>query len=247
LHGRYQGAAQSFSSVSQALDSAAAGTALGSAPVLAHLRTKRWATLVVINVRILIGFAFLPAGLKKLLDEPFTDPANTGAFHDFLDAFHATGAFYQFVGVMQLVTATLLITQRFATLGALFAVPITATIAAFCWSTIGVSVTAVVITLMFLGSLGLALWDLPRWRLVFARDDRAHEIVVPPRTDRVSMRLWQLCGLAIVTLYFATCAALGGVYRPKGMEMTNPAFYVMPAIFLLPFVTLAIDQLRLRR
>jgi uncharacterized membrane protein YphA (DoxX/SURF4 family) len=211
------------------------------------LRTKRWATLCVINLRILIGFAFLPSGLKKLLDEPFTDPANSGAFHDFLDAFHATGWFYQFVGVMQLVTATLLITQRFATVGALFAVPITATITAFCWSTHAGLPTSIVITLMFIGSLGLALWDLPRWQLVFAHDDRAHEVVMPARNPRVDMRLWQACGLAIIGLYFATCFALGGVYRPKGMELTDPAFYVMPTILLLPIVTLVVEQLRLRR
>jgi uncharacterized membrane protein YphA (DoxX/SURF4 family) len=215
--------------------------------MITRLRSKRWATLCVINLRILIGFAFLPSGLKKLLDEPFTDPAKTGRFHDFLDAFYATGWFYQFVGVMQLLTATLLITQRFATVGALFAVPITATIAAFCWSTQAGLPTSIVITLMFLGSLGLALWDLPRWQLVFARDDRAHELVVPARSERVDMRLWQACGVAIITLYFATCAALGGVYRPKGMEVTDPAFYVMPAILLLPIVTLVVEQRRLRR
>ena len=215
--------------------------------MITRLRSKRWATLCVINLRILIGFAFLPSGLKKLLDEPFTDPAKTGRFHDFLDAFYATGWFYQFVGVMQLLTATLLITQRFSTVGALFAVPITATIAAFCWSTQAGLPTSIVITLMFLGSLGLALWDLPRWQLVFARDDRAHELVVPARSERVEMRLWQACGVAIITLYFATCAALGGVYRPKGMEVTDPAFYVMPAILLFPIVTLVIEQRRLRR
>lgn len=201
----------------------------------------------MINLRILIGFAFLPSGLKKLLDEPFTDPAKTGAFHDFLDAFHATGWFYQFVGVAQLLTATLLITQRFATAGALLALPITATISAFCWSTLGPSPTSVVITLMLLGSLGLALWDLPRWQLVFARDDRPHELLVPARSARVDLHLWQLCGLAIITLYFATCALQGGVYRPKGMELTDPAFYVMPTILLLPIITLVVEQRRLRR
>ena len=210
-----------------------------------RLRTTRWATLCVINLRILIGFAFLPAGLKKLLDQPFTDPANTGAFHDFLDAFHATGWFYQFVGVMQLVTATLLITQRFATAGALLAVPITATITAFCWST-HVYPTAVVITLMFLGSVGLALWDLPRWQLLFARDDRMRELGVPVPAARADMRLWQLCGLAILVLYLATCAAAGGVYRPKGMDLANPAFYVMPTILLLPIVTLVVEAARSR-
>lgn len=209
--------------------------------MIARLRAKRWATLCVVNLRILIGFAFLPAGLKKLLDQPFTDPANTGAFHDFLDAFHATGWFYQFVGAMQLVTAVLLITQRFATIGALLAVPITATITAFCWST-HVYPTAAVITLMFLGSLGLALWDLPRWQLVFARDERVRELLdTPAPAAPVDMRLWQRCGVAIVTLYLGTCAALGGVYRPKGMALDEPAFYVMPAILLLPVIALAIE------
>ena len=214
--------------------------------MITRLRTKRWATLCVINVRILIGFAFLPSGLKKLIDEPFTDPAKTGAFHDFLDAFYATGWFYQFVGVMQLVTATMLITQRFATVGALFALPITATIAAFCWSTRAGYPTAIVITMMFAGALGLALWDLPRWQLVFARDDRPQELVVPARNAAVDMQLWQACGIAIVALYFGTCAMLGGVYRPKGMDVADPAFYVMPAILLLPVITFIIEQRRVR-
>ncbi len=214
--------------------------------MLESLRTQRWATLCVVNLRILIGFAFLPAGLKKLLAEPFTDPAKVGRFHDFLDAFHATGAFYQFVGVTQLLTATLLITQRFATVGALLAVPITATITVFCWSTGAGVPTITVITLMCLSSIGLLLWDLPRWRLIVARDDRDHAVHVAARAQLIDMRLWQLCGVAIVALYFGTCAALGGVYRPKGMEMTEPAFYVMPAIFLLPIITLVIDQRRQR-
>jgi uncharacterized membrane protein YphA (DoxX/SURF4 family) len=214
--------------------------------MLETLRTKRWATLCVVNLRILIGFAFLPAGLKKLLDEPFTDPAKIGRFHDFLDAFHATGWFYQFVGLTQLATAALLITQRFATLGALLAVPITATIAAFCWSTGAGIPTTTVITLMCLGSLGLALWDLPRWRLIVAPDDRDQQLHIPARIAAVDMRLWQLCGAAIVTIYFGACAAMGGVYRPKGMEWTHPGFYVMPAISLLPIITLVIDQRRSR-
>jgi hypothetical protein len=39
---------------------------------------------------------------------------------------------------------------------------------------------------------------------------------------------------------------MGGVYRPKGMEWTHPGFYVMPAISLLPIITLVIDQRRSR-
>jgi uncharacterized membrane protein YphA (DoxX/SURF4 family) len=219
-------------------------TARGPLAWIDRLRTRRWAWLGVVNLRILIGFAFLPSGLKKVLDQPFTDPDKTGPFHDFLHAFHATGWFYQFVGAAQLVTATLLITQRFATAGALVAVPITATITMFCWST-KVYPTATVITLMCLGTIALALWDYRRWALVLARDDRAHDVHVPGREAPIDLRLWQACGVAIVGLYFGTCLALGGVYRPRGMDLTSPAFYVMPAILVLPIITLVVDQRRL--
>ena len=58
----------------------------------AHERRRIYISIIVL--RMVIGFAFIPAGLKKLLGQPFTDPANTGVFHEFLHAFQATGLFY---------------------------------------------------------------------------------------------------------------------------------------------------------
>src|SRR5687767_12402704 len=87
-------------------------------------RRTRWANVAIVNLRFLIGFAFIPSALKKVLDQPFTDPANRGPFHDFLHAFHATGWFYSFVGITQILAAVLLFTQRFATVGALIALPV---------------------------------------------------------------------------------------------------------------------------
>jgi uncharacterized membrane protein YphA (DoxX/SURF4 family) len=193
-------------------------------------RRRRWVNLVVINVRFLIGFAFLPAALKKITGEPFTDPANHGRFHDFLHAFHATGAFYQFVGVMQLIAAALLFTQRFATLGALVALPILTAITALCWST-GVYPTAAIATLLWLGTVGLVLWDLPKLRGLFVADD-------------LPVRRWTICGIAMLALYLGSTLLRGGVYRPRGMEWSEPAFYVMPIVMLLPIVTLVLDRRR---
>ena len=62
---------------------------------------------------------------------PFTNPANTGVFHEFLQACHATGLFYQFAAVLQLTTTGFLITQRDATLGAALITPILAAILCF--------------------------------------------------------------------------------------------------------------------
>lgn len=202
--------------------------------LLARLRAKRWANLFVINLRFLIGFAFLPAALKKLLDQPFTDPANTGRFHDFLHAFHATGWFYQFVGAVQLTAAILLCTQRFALVGAFVALPVLTAITAFCWST-GVVPTATVATLMLLGTIGLVVWDVERWRGVFARQEPVIELA-----------RWQWCGTAIIVLYVGLCLVHGGIYRPRGMELDNPAFYVLPTIAMLPVLTYVLDR-RARR
>ena len=204
---------------------------------VSRLHRKRWANLFVINVRILIGFAFLPAALKKVLDQPFTDPANVGRFHDFLDAFRATGWFYQFVGVTQLVAALLLFSQRFALLGAMIALPVLTAITAFCWST-QVYPTATVATLMWLGTIGLLVWDVERWRGLIGG--------AAMESAPVALRAWQLCGLAIFVLYVGVCVLHGGIYRPRGVQLDEPAFYVLPAIALAPVVTWLFETFRNR-
>lgn len=208
-------------------------------------RGARWLNVAVANLRILIGFAFLPAGLKKVLGQPFTDPGNQGPFHDFLHAFHATGGFYHVVGVMQLVVATLLMTQRFAAAGALLALPILTAIGALCWST-GAFPTASVVTLIWLGTLGLALWDAHRWRDVLRGDDTARVPLAPPPSP-LDRRLWERCGLAILALYLAVTAIAGEIYRPRGVELDAPAFYMLLAMPLLPVGTLILDEVRHRR
>jgi uncharacterized membrane protein YphA (DoxX/SURF4 family) len=213
--------------------------------LIARARRTRWANVLVVNLRIFLGFAFVPAGLKKVLDQPFTDPANRGAFHEFLHAFHATGSFYQFVGVMQLAAALLLMSQRFATAGALLALPIFGAVTMFCWST-RAYFTAVMATLMLLGIVGLLVWDFHKWRGVFASDQRASDFHNPALSAVVDLGLWQRCGLAILSLYLTVCALHGGIYRPRGVELDTPGFYVFPALLLLPIVTFAIDEARYR-
>jgi len=215
------------------------------ARLVQRARRQRWLNVAVVNLRFLIGFAFVPAALKKLLDQPFTDPANHGRFHDFLHGFYATGWFYSFVGVVQLTAATLLCTQRFATLGAVIALPVLTAIVAFCWST-QVYPTATVATLMWLGTLGLVMWDYEKWRGIFARDDRAYDFHIAPVTAPIDMTLWTRCGVAILVVYLGGAFARGGVYRPRGLELGEPAFYVLPAVLVLPIITFVIDQRRAR-
>ena len=210
--------------------------------ILQRARQLRSLHLAVTFLRFLLGLAFLPASLKKLLNEPFTDPSNHGPFHDFLHAFHATGWFYQFVGALQLATSLLLFTQRFALAGALFALPILTVITAFCWST-QVIPTATVTTLMWLGTLGLLAWDFARWRSLFVDGAVFSEPEPPP----IDLTLWARCGTAMVTLYLLSALAHGGVYRPRGIELSEPSFYVMPVMLVLPMATLWLEHRRRSR
>lgn len=212
---------------------------------IAWARSKRWAHLAVANLRIFIGFAFVPAGLKKILDQPFTDPANTGAFHEFLHAFYASGFFYQVVGAVQLCAGALLMTQRFATAGAFVALPLFTAICAFCWST-GAYPTAAMVTLMLLGTAGLALWDWERWRAVLSADDRALPIELPSSAPLIDAALWRRAGAAVLGFYLLTCALSGGVYRPRGVEIDQPGFYVFPIMLCIPLGALWLERRRQR-
>ena len=213
---------------------------------VSRARERRGANLLVVNLRILIGFAFIPAGLKKVLGQPFTDPQNVGVFHELLHAFHATGPFYRFVGLAQLIAAVLLMTQRFATFGAALLLPIIAAITVLCWSTAGIP-TITTATLMLLGIIGLLLWDLQKWRAIFSDDECAASFELDPIAPVIDSQLWRWCGLGILAIYLVVCAVQGGIYRPRGLELDNPAFYLFPSIILFPVVTWLIDRARYRR
>ncbi len=206
-----------------------------------NLRERRWSHLLVANLRILLGFAFVPAGLKKALGQPFTDPGNQGTFHEFLHAFHATGWFYAFVGGIQLVIAVLLMTQTFGTLGALMALPVLTCIMVFCWST-GVVPTAIVVTLMFFGVVALLVWDMDRWLTIVSP---GYQRLSPfDAHTLIDLTLWRACGTAILVFYGLACLVHGGVYRPKGMDLDATAFYALLLIPLFPVVTLIVEQRR---
>lgn len=213
--------------------------------VVAAARRRRGLHLLVIQLRFLIGFAFLPAGLKKILGQPFTAVENHGRFHDFLHAFRDTGGFYHSVGALQLVAAALLITQRFALLGALVALPILTAILALCWSTAGIP-TTVVVTLMWGGTIGLVLWDVRKWRDVVSADHAAlaSTPLVVDAVAPVVHGLWAACGVAIIGLYLAMTVLAGEIYRPRGMEWSVPSFYLLVAMPLLPFATWIYERRR---
>jgi len=162
------------------------------------VRRNRFANFCVIQLRFLIGIGFLPSGIRKVINTPFALPGQEGAFFEYLDALYATGPYYQMLGWAQIIAAILIISQRFATLGALLFLPIIFNIMVLTLSTIG-SLTPIIASLMFLGMLFLVLWDYYKWINIFSHDNRL--IAIPSNNDYPSPSKWWITtGMLILIL-----------------------------------------------
>lgn len=93
-----------------------------------NLKTKALAQLAIIYLRYLIGGAFVFASIVKIQGERFTtanhETADFGTAFHFFETLYRTGVYWQFLGWAQLIAGALLMTQRFAKLGAVMFFPI---------------------------------------------------------------------------------------------------------------------------
>ncbi|MCT2564732.1 DoxX family membrane protein [Chryseobacterium herbae] len=122
------------------------------------LRTSRRNQWIIIHLRYLVGFAFFPSGLTKLLGNRFTVLSTDTPIGSFFEAMYQTGFYWNFLGLSQLVAGILLMTQRFALLGALMFLAILSNI----WIiTISLSFTGtwVITSLMMIAVTVLLIWD----------------------------------------------------------------------------------------
>jgi uncharacterized membrane protein YphA (DoxX/SURF4 family) len=134
-------------------------------------RLHCWATgqpllrVFTLIVRVLLATAFVPSGLVKILDQPFTTLPTTDPVGYFFAGFFSAHGFYRFVGVAQWLAAGMLLIPRTATLGAFLYLPIITNIFAI---TVAIgpafAFTRVITGMMLSGALYLLFWDWDRWR-----------------------------------------------------------------------------------
>jgi hypothetical protein len=130
------------------------------------IRCNRHLNTFVILTRYLIGFAFVPSGLTKLLGERFTQMGIEEPVGFFFEALYRTGFYWNFLGLGQVFAAFLLMTQRFATAGAIIFFFIVVNV----WL-ITVSMefqgTWLITSLMMLATILLLIWDFHVWKFIF--------------------------------------------------------------------------------
>ncbi len=131
--------------------------------VHARLRSSPVLARFTLFTRTLLAVGFIAPGLTKIVGRAFApgiDP--TTPMGAYFEAFHATGGYYGFVGLAQVLAGVLLLSRRTALLGACLYTPIIVNIFVLVSATrFGIG-TPVMTGMMALGCLWLLTWDAHR-------------------------------------------------------------------------------------
>ncbi|MDQ2795478.1 MAG: hypothetical protein M3Y12_15935 [Bacteroidota bacterium] len=150
--------------------------------------------LGLIYTRYLVGGAFVFASLIKIKGHRFTQMDGTVAGHNpgyFFEMMYQSGLYWQFIGWAQLLAGLLLLTQRYALLGALVYVPIMANIFIITIS-YDFGGTPVITGLMLLAGLLLLAWDWNRLRVVLNQP-----AVSETTSPLFESQLWEVVGAGL--------------------------------------------------
>lgn len=163
---------------------------------LQQIKFVQW---LIIHIRYLIALAFVPSGFTKLIGERFTQLPTTGAIGQFFEVIYLSGIYYNFIGIAQIVTAILLMTQRFALIGTFFFLAITTNI----WMiTISLNFTGtwIITSLMMFAGLILLYWDKNR----IAELNSDYDVPKKKYAPKVS-KLWVNAGVIYITTLLILC------------------------------------------
>ena len=191
--------------------------------------------LSIIYTRYLVGGAFVFASLIKIKGHRFTQMESTVAGHNpgyFFEMMYQSGLYWQFIGVAQCVAGLLLLTQRYALLGALAYVSIMANIFVITIS-YDFAGTPVITGLMLLAGLLLLAWDWNRLRVII------NQSAVPEATSPLfESRLWEVVGAVLfaftagyraftdqynLLLWFGVCVLVGAAGLLLAWRQHRPA------------------------
>ncbi len=134
------------------------------------MKHKTWMQIFIIYLRYLIGFAFIFASLIKIQGLRFTAESGAenpidSAWH-FFETLYESGIYWRFLGFAQLITGALLVTQRFAKLGAILFLPVIANIFVITIS-YDFRGTPIITGLMLISTLFLLYWDWDSLKILF--------------------------------------------------------------------------------
>ena len=204
------------------------------------IRSNRHINTFVILTRYLIAFAFVPSGLKKVLGERFTQLGVDTPVGFFFEGLYQSGFYWNFLVLGQLFAAFLLMTQRFATLGASIFFFIITNIWVITIA-MNFSGTWVITSLMMLATMMLLFWDYHKLKYLFYADNfsmQRTETTYPSYNG-----IWINAGILLFIL------STGGLILLEKLKSTNPVFLLvwLLAIVFTVLSALVINEFRYRK
>lgn len=165
------------------------------------MKNRIWLQVFVIYTRYLIGGAFVFASLIKIKGHRFTSESGLNepidsAWH-FFETMYQSGLYWKFIGIGQLVAGFLLMTQKYAKLGAIINLPIILNIFIITISYY-FALTPVVTGLMLVANLFLILWDWDTLKIMVNH--------TPSITNNIRLendKTWQVTGLLLFLFTFS--------------------------------------------
>lgn len=193
------------------------------------VRRNQYLSFFVIWMRYLIGFAFVPSGLTKLMGNRFTSIATSNPIGFFFEALYQTGIYWQFLGFMQVMAAFLLMTQRFATIGNLIFLGIITNIFLITFS-LHFQGTVYITFLLLFASFGLLLWDFPKWKSLFFPDNFKMEVTIE---ELPTYNTWWIYTGVIFFIESLICSLIGGIFKSASSVIGVLILIVVTAIMSL--------------
>jgi hypothetical protein len=133
-------------------------------------RSNLWYYLFYLFCRGSLAFAFMVAGMVKIMGERFASELSPlhplGAY---LEALHHTGYYYTFIGVVQVIAAFLLIVPRTVLIGALLYLPIILNIWILSFA-LGFEGSYVTALLMVMANIFILVWHADKLRYLMASE-----------------------------------------------------------------------------
>ena len=163
-------------------------------------KADKWFKRFAIFCRVALAASFIPAGYVKIAGERFAAglPSNNPLGHYF-DALHVTGYYYTFIGIVQIITAILLLIPRTAFLGALMYFAFIVNICVLTYATRFDGTRG--ITFMLLASLFLLAWNYDRLKYIlpFKQHDIRPPVLKKPLAVR--LRIWFFGGSFAIIVF----------------------------------------------
>lgn len=180
------------------------------------IKQNKWYWWFSIFCRISLAYAFIVAGMVKILGERFASGLSIlhpmGAY---LEALHHTGYYYTFIGIAQVTAGILLLIPQTVTLGALIYFPIILNIWILSYAVRfeGSDVTS---PLMTLAVLYLLAWNYDKLKYIIPSNKEAQQVTIRRPKKYETKFPFLFFGLVSMTVVVVVLFALFGYeVRPR--------------------------------